>query len=31
MGRGGEQEPRGWHGDPKRHSEAARRGWEHRR
>jgi hypothetical protein len=22
---------RGWHGDPKRHSEASRRGWEHRR
>ncbi|WP_457795668.1 hemerythrin domain-containing protein [Methylocystis sp. S23] len=31
MGRGGGQEQRGWHGDPKRHSEAARRGWEHRR
>lgn len=34
-GRGGEQERgqehRGWRGDPKRHSEAARRGWEHRR
>jgi hemerythrin superfamily protein len=24
-------EHRGWHGDPKRHSEASRRGWEHRR
>lgn len=22
---------RGWHGDPKRHAEASRRGWEHRR
>jgi hemerythrin superfamily protein len=40
-GRGGEperqgrdaagHEHRGWHGDPKRHSDAARRGWEHRR
>lgn len=28
--RGGEQH-RGWHGDPKRHAEASRRGWEHRR
>jgi hemerythrin superfamily protein len=28
-GHGGEH--RGWHGDPKRHSEASRRGWEHRR
>ncbi|WP_424361361.1 hemerythrin domain-containing protein [Methylocystis parvus] len=39
-GRGGEEgrsatgrgeEHRGWRGDPKGHSEAARRGWEHRR
>ncbi|WP_442754778.1 hemerythrin domain-containing protein [Methylocystis sp. JAN1] len=30
-GRGGGQEHRGWRGDPERHSEAARRGWEHRR
>lgn len=27
----GRSEHRGWHGDPKRHSEASRRGWEHRR
>ena len=27
----GRGEHRGWHGDPKRHSEASRRGWEHRR
>ena len=25
------RETRGWHGDPKRHSEASRKGWEHRR
>lgn len=30
--RGGQSsQHRGWHGDPKRHSEASRRGWEHRR
>lgn len=29
-GRGG-REQRGWMGDPTRHSEASRRGWEHRR
>ncbi|QGM99491.1 hemerythrin domain-containing protein [Methylocystis parvus] len=29
--RGGGEEHRGWHGDPKRHSEASRKGWEHRR
>ena len=29
-GRGG-REQRGWMGEPKRHSEASRRGWEHRR
>ncbi len=29
--RGGPQAHRGWHGDPKRHAEASRRGWEHRR
>lgn len=30
-GHDGGEEHRGWHGDPKRHSEASRKGWEHRR
>ncbi len=30
-GRHEDDDERGWHGDPRGHSEAARRGWEHRR
>lgn len=29
--RGGEGDGRGWHGDPRGHSQAARRGWDDRR